>query len=129
MQYGSLINHVCANSTTEFTNEMGKHWHIGMGCTELCWSDRHPFRIVEINVKGGKITSIVVQAMKVEADKSKPAQMGHQNWVISENPNGAKETLKWRRGKRHSGWYAKFPSGWGNKFLIGVAEEYYDWSF
>ena len=129
MEYGSLINHMIGNSTTSFTPEMGKHWHIGLGATKLCWSDRYPYRIVEINVKGGKITSLVVQAMKHEADPTKDNRVGHDNWIVSENPNGEKVILKWRKSK--NGWYSKGADGkgWYDRFAIGFAEYHYDWSF
>lgn len=129
MEYGSLVNHVLGNSATEYTPEMGKHWKIGLGATMLCWSDRYPYRIVEINVKGSKITSLVVQAMKYEADKSKAPRMGHQDWIITEDEHGHKVVLKWRKSK--NGWYAKGQDGkgWCERFLIGHAEYHYDWSF
>lgn len=129
MEYGSLVNHVLGNSATEYTTEMGKHWKIGLGATMLCWSDRYPYRIVEINVKGGKITSLVVQAMSYEADPTKDNRVGHDNWIVKENPNGGKVVLKWRKSK--NGWYAKGQDGkgWCERFLIGHAEYHYDWSF
>ena len=123
MEYGSLINYVLGNAT--FPDP-----EVGMECTMLSWSDRYPFKVVEINrQKNGKIKTVVVQAMKHEADKTKSREMGHQNWIISDDPNGHKMVLKFRNTKRHYGWYSKSESGWGSKFLMGVAEYHYDWSF
>ena len=129
MEYGSLINHVLGNSVTEYTPEMGKHWTIGLGATELCWSDRYPYRIVEINVKGSQIQSLVVQAMSWEADLTKDNRIGHENWIVKENPRGQKVVLKWRKSK--NGWYSKGADGkgWHSRFMIGYAEYHYDWSF
>lgn len=128
-EYGSIINHVLSNSATEYTPEMGKHWRLYLGATMLCWSDRYPYQIVEIHVKGGTITRLVAQAMKYEADPTKDNRIGHENWIISENLNGEKVVLKWRKSK--NGWYAKGRDGrgWGERFLIGHAEYHYDWSF
>jgi len=130
MEYGSIINEIQANHVAEsYGPEMGKHWKIGLGCTELLWSDRNPFRVVEINVLGGKIKSLKVQAMKHEVDPNKPHPMGHQDWIIKEDPNGEIVTLKWRKSR--NGWYSKGydGKGWGNRFAMGHAEYYYDWSF
>ena len=80
-------------------------------------------------MKGHEIKSLVAQAMSYEADPTKDNPMGHENWIVKENPNGEKVVLKWRKSK--NGWYAKGRDGkgWCEKFMIGHAEYHFDWSF
>lgn len=101
---------------------------VGMPCTEICWTDRHPWKVVEVTKnRAGEVTSAVVQSMSVKADESKTPAMGHQDWIITDNPNGRKVTIKFRKSR--NGWFSKFERTWGNCFALGYAEEHYDWSF
>lgn len=129
MEYGSLINHIVGNSFENWDPNDPKLM-TGVWCTELCYSDRHPWSVTEVvRDKNGAVKSMTVQSCHVEADKTKNPVVGHQDWIITRNPNGRKVLLKWRKSK--NGWYAKGcdGKGWGNRFAMGFAEEYYDWSF
>ena len=129
MEYGSLINFVCANQSQK---ELPADLKIGTGCTELCYSDRNPFEIIRIEKnKKGEVTKLVVREMDHKPGP-KHKGIGCNDWILYSNPNGAKTDLLFRKGteKRAAGWYEKIDKGvWGNRFLIGQAEYYYDWSF
>lgn len=128
MEYGSLINYVCANQSQK---ELPEDLKIGTGCTELCWSDRHPYEVVEIKKdKKGEVVELVVRGMSHKPGP-KHNGTGCNDWILSSDPNGAKANLFFRKAtkKRCAGWYEKYENGWGNRFLIGYAEYYYDWSF
>ena len=130
MEYGSLINYVIGDRSKESFTPNDPCIEPGLECTELCYSDRHPWNVTEVvRDKKGIVKSITVQSCSVTADKTKPAAIGHQDWIIRPNPNGRKVILKWRKSK--NGWYSKGydGKGWGSRFAMGYAEEYYDWSF
>ena len=123
MEYGSIINQIAA------TYVQDPEPQVGMGCTELCWSDRNPYEIVGFSHnRAGKIVSIEVRAMAATVDPNADNRIGHQNWVITSNLCGQRKTLKLRKGRK-AGWYEKNGSEWGSKFMLGHAEKYYDWSF
>ena len=123
MQYGSLTNLIAATYVQDSEPK------IGMGCTELAWSDRNPYEIVDIEYnRAGKAVALEVREMAVMADPTKDNRMGHQNWVITSNLVGCRKTLKLRKGRK-AGWYSYRDGEWGSKFMLGHAEHYYDWSF
>jgi len=129
MEYGSLINLVCANQTQK---ELPADLKIGTGCTELCYSDRNPYEVVRIEKnKKGEVTKLVVREMDHKAGPNHKG-VGYNDWILTSNIDGHRCVLKFRKGtkRRAAGWYAKSHDGtWGNRFLIGHAEYYYDWSF
>ena len=88
---------------------------VGMGATELGYSDRNPYTIVEIISKN----KIVVQA----DDAENVGEVCYdQNWKITPNPNGHKKTLI----QTKKGW--KVFKGC-TRFIIGHREKYYDYEF
>lgn len=105
---GSLQNRILERDT-EIIPE------IGMGATELCYTDRYPYTVVEI-IAGNKI--------KVQADSYEPADLNmmSNNWEYSPNPKGKIETLI----KTRKGWKRL---GGCTYFKLGVREYYYDYSF
>lgn len=92
---------------------------VGMGATELCWSDRHPYTIIEISKSGKR--------MKVQADiairTDNNGMSESQEYEYKRDPEGAIRTLyltktgKWRELKGIC------------FFSIGSRSEYYDFSF
>ena len=110
--YGSLTNAI-GNQTRSLKPE------IGMGVTELMYSDRHPFTIVailsdkRIQVKGDIATRIDkhgccdCQEYKYETDENSPAITLFLN--------------KYGRWKR-------LGDAKGSTFLIGEREEFYDFT-
>ena len=129
MEYGSLINLVCANQSQA---ELPSDLKIGTGATELMWSDRNPFEVVAIKKnKKGEVERIIVREMSHEPAPDHMG-VGDNRWILSSDVDGKRYSLFFRKGtkRRAPGWYAKTDSGnWGNRFLIGHAEYYYDWSF
>ena len=129
MEYGSLINLVCANQSQA---ELPADLKVGTGCTELCYSDRNPYEVVRIEKnKKGEITKLTVREMDHKAGPNHKG-VGYNDWILSSNPKGVKVDLLFRKGtkRRAAGWYALYSDNhWGNRFAVGYAEYYYDWSF
>jgi len=113
--YGSFHNLM-------FSNGKYKTPEVGMGATELCWSDRHAYTIVEVvNDK-----TIVVQrddAIRVDNYGMTDAQ----KYEYNQNTNNNKCTVTLRKNGRWvtSGQRAKGGTTW----MIGSREEYYDFTF
>ena len=88
---------------------------VGMGCTQLSWSDRDPYTVVEIISKN---------KIKVRADQAK--NIGNhfydQEWEITRDPEGTIKTLI----NTKKGW--KVLKG-STRFILGVREKYYDYEF
>lgn len=103
---------------------------VGMGVTILYWTDRRAGTIVEVVSEN----EIVFTEDDTVADKSKPCQMGHQNWIHTPQPNGPRMTAKKGRDGR---WYLARKTKTGrlsvNKkclpLAVGYKEHHYDWSF
>ena len=128
MEYGSLINLVCANQSQK---ELPADLKIGTGATELMWSDRNPFEVVAIKKnKKGEVEQLIVRAMDHKPGPNHKG-VGCNDWILTSDMDGERVVLRFRKGtkKRAAGWYAKSDNGWGSRFLIGHAEYYYDWSF
>ena len=111
-QTGSLVNHLL--SRTE-----DRQPQVGDGATELCWSDRHAYTVVE--VKSAK--TIVVQrdtSTRVDTNGMSESQV----YTFARNEFARKATL---RQAKNGGWYEGGMKG--RRFLIGEREEYHDYSF
>ena len=118
MYYGSLQNQVFANCKNTTTPE------VGLGATAIWYSDRSVYTIVEVSKSG---RSIVVQEDDVVADKSKPLGIGHQDWIITPNPNAPRIIVTLRSNGK---WVIKGQGQKnGQRFLIGARDYYYDWTF
>lgn len=105
--YGNLMNRFM-ETKQEIIPE------VGMGATELSWSDRNPYTIIEIISKN---------RIKVQSDNAKHIGEPYtQDWEITPNPNGQIETLI----QTKNGW--KVLKGC-TKFIIGTRQKYYDYSF
>lgn len=94
---------------------------VGMGVTELCYSDRHPYTIIEIiNAK-----KVVVQGDKaVRTDKN--GMSDAQSYEYSANPEGRVLTLTLRTDGH---WRAVGAGKGSNVFMIGRRSAYHDYSF
>jgi len=129
MKYGSLVNLVCANQTQK---ELPADLKIGTGCTELLWSDRNPYEVIGIEKnKKDEVTKLTVRAMDHKPGPNHKG-VGCNDWILSSDPSGKQVNLFFRKKtkKRAAGWYERrLNKDWGNRFLIGQAEYYYDWSF
>ena len=87
---------------------------VGMGATELSYSDRNPYTIIEVISKN----KIIVQ----EDNAKLIGEPYSQEWEITPNPKGKIETLI--QTKR--GW--KILKGC-TRFIIGHREKYFDYEF
>ncbi len=102
--------------------------HIGMGATEICYSDKRAYTIIAKT----KCT-ITVQRDHVERKESfKPefvpggfsvicTNQNVQEWNTQPSPDGIKVTLHRNKGK---GWCHN-----GTTFVMGKREEFYDYNF
>ena len=110
--YGSLVNAI-GNQTKPLKPE------VGMGVTELMYSDRHPYTVVEI---------ISEKRIKVAPDDTKRIDENgcseSQEYEYIQNRNAPRIELflnKWGRWKRKG-------DSEGSTFLIGKREEFYDFT-
>jgi hypothetical protein len=110
--YGSLVNAI-RNQTRSLKPE------VGMGVTELMYSDRHPYTVVEI---------LSDKRIVVQVDDSKRIDRNgfseEQKYEYTRRPDSERIELflnKWGRWKRRG-------DSQGSTFLIGKREEYYDFT-
>ena len=110
--YGSLQNAI-GNQTRSLKPE------VGMGVTELMYSDRHPYTVVEI---------LTPKRIKVRADTTtridKNGASETQEYTYTEDSRAPEITLflnKYGRWKRVG-------DAQGSTYLIGRREEYYDFT-
>ena len=114
MLTGSLVNHLMSNngSTTP---------EVGMGATELSYTDRHAGTVVEVRSP----TTLVFQADKVtRTDTNGMSEC--QSYSYEPNPAGAKVVYTLRRNGK---WVQKGASMNGPALALGVRREYHDFSF
>ena len=110
--YGSMVNAI-GNQTKSLKPE------VGMGVTELMYSDRHPYTVVEvISEKRIKVTADDVKRL----DKNGCSEIQEYEYIPNLNAPRIELFLnKWGRWKRKG-------DAEGSTFLIGRREEYYDFS-
>lgn len=87
MTYGSINNLMMARSATP-TPE------VGMGATELLWSDRHPYTITAISPKGNEF--VVQEDKAVRTDRN--GMSDSQSYEYSPNPDGPKRLVRFCPG-------------------------------
>jgi len=110
--YGSLTNAI-ENQTRSLKPE------VGMGVTELCYSDRHPYTVVKI-LSEKKIQVKPDTAIRI--DKNGASESQEYTYQICEEA----EPITLRLNK-HGGWkQVGNPDGW--TYFIGEREEYYDFT-
>lgn len=92
---------------------------IGMGVTELCWSDRYPYTIIDITKSGKTITIQRDKAIRIDNN----GMSEDQEYVYERDPNGI--IYKARKNK-----YGRWQTiGDKTRLKIGEREKYYDFSF
>jgi hypothetical protein len=110
-RHGSLVNHLMDRSLSPVPV-------VGMGATELMWSDRHPYTIIAVNDE----KHVVVQE---DTSVRVPGSNYHDNkWTITQNPYGATKRLSLRKDRR---W--KLVGHTDPSFLLGSRQKYYDTTF
>jgi hypothetical protein len=108
-QFGSLQNLLAGTPSTVVPE-------VGMGATQICWTDRRAFTVIWVS-KSGKTIRVQEDIVK-RFDFNGVSES--QNYEFARNPDGAIVTLRMTK----KGWAHK-----GQKFIIGVRSEYYDYSF
>lgn len=127
--YGSVQNRLMANSKMPVPK-------VGMGATELLWSDRNAFEVIEVKDK----THCKVRAMKaVRTDSNGISES--QTYKLTSNPDGEVKHLVFRNGRWRARKVEEVYLGdqkWENRltrklesseWLLGKAMEYRDPSF
>ena len=97
---------------------------VGMGASEFVGSDRYPYSVVSIVSP----RECVVRLHGYKADPTKEGGMGHQNWVVADQPSGQPRTVTLRKDGK---WRIKGLRTRRNDsfFLLGRQEVYYCWEF
>lgn len=95
---------------------------VGMGATELCWTDRHAFTIIEV---------LSPKEIRVQQDFAERADANgmseSQEYTYSPDPNGRTQLITLRK---NGAWVTKGKQMQnGTRFKLGVRMEYYDYSF
>jgi hypothetical protein len=109
--YGSINNRI-------MESDRQPDPEVGMGATELCYSDRHAYTVVEVT----NSKTIVVQRDKAtRADQN--GMSDSQEYTYAPDPNGERVTLTLRRDGM---WKSKPGSV---VYGIGYRDEHYDFSF
>lgn len=113
MAFGSFQNSMYSGGFKAYVPKVGD------GATELCWSDRHAYTIVEVRSE----RRVVVQAdIAKRTDKNGMSEC--QTYLFEPNPKAPLVVLtlrkdgRWRRVGDKSG-----------AFLLGKRMEYHDYSF
>jgi len=106
-QPGSLMNQLMGP---------GVKPEVGMGATELCYTDRHAFTIIAVSASGKTITVQRDNATRADSHGMSDCQ----SYTYSADPNGAIYELRLtKKGYAHK----------GTPFTIGCRREHYDYSF
>lgn len=114
--YGSVQNRIMESSA------MPKP-EVGMGATECGYTDRHPYEIIEV----ADDRHIIVRALDYKRTDDN-GMSDCQDYEYSSNPeNHTAKLFLTKKGE----WRERYPSGklGCNRFFIGRAEKYYDYSF
>lgn len=115
MNTNSLVNATMGNSAAAPV--------VGMGATELGWTDRHAYTVTSVS-KNGKVVQ-VQQDTATRTDKNGMSES--QSYDFTPNPEGSKRTVTLRK---NGCWVAKGGSmKGGTRFAIGHRSEYHDYSF
>ena len=94
---------------------------LGMGATEYCWSDRHPWTVIQLI---GKKTIVVQSDEAIRVDNH--GMSDSQDYIYKRNPEGTTRTLTLRK---NGAWIVKGESMRGKAFGLVYRREYYDFSF
>lgn len=81
---GSFINHLMANNATVPV--------VGAGATELLYSDRHAYEVIEVSADGKTVVIEACNAIRTDSN----GMSDQQDYRYE--PNGQKTTLVWRNG-------------------------------
>lgn len=91
---------------------------IGMGVTELCWSDRHAYTIIDMTKSKKTITIQRDKAIRIDTN----GMSENQKYLFEKDEEGA--IYKARKNK-----YGDWKIIGGSKIILGERDEYFDFSF
>lgn len=116
---GSLINHL-------HSTKLNPTPEIGMGATELLWTDRHAGTIVDViaNKKGNVVSVVFQRDLAFKSDKN--GLSDSQTYKYFPDPDGPKTTYTWSKGAQ------KFTQNGKKKsfaLAIDIRDEHYDYTF
>lgn len=107
MKHGSFQNVMIANAK-------GAQPEVGMGVTQVRWTDRYPFTVIKVNTP----RMLTIQADKVVPE---PHPSGYAK-EISQDPDGQVLTIRHHRDDK---WY----DNGGTVYTVGKRAYYYDHGF
>jgi hypothetical protein len=112
----SLMNNIAANSVQPTPA-------VGMGATELCWTDRHAYTITEVSPSGRRITVRRDHAKRTDSRGMSECQ----HYDYSPNPQGSTRVVTLRSNGR---WVTLGESAkGGTAWHLDRRAEYHDYSF
>ena len=82
---GSFFNQLMSNNSTIPV--------VGEGATELHYSDRSPYQVIEVSED---CRTVKIERYDAKWDATKEGGMGHQNWILA--PTGQFRTIVYRNG-------------------------------
>jgi hypothetical protein len=102
---GSFTNYLMGNNSS--LPEVGK------GATLLSYTDRHPAEVLEVSDDKRKC---IIREMDTKASPD-AGGMGHQDWILTANPDAPKQTLVYRNGAwRREIVMVDYEESWYNSF-------------
>lgn len=114
--YGSLQNMVMANANAKIPE-------VGMGATEVLYTDRHAGTIVEVSASGTRL----VWQRDIATRTDERGMTDAQSYTYEPDPTARREIFTLRKNGR---WVSQGSSmKGGRRLVIGVRNEYYDYSF
>ena len=96
---------------------------VGDGATELMWTDRHAYTVVEVQNNGTRLVLQRDTATRTDSNGMSESQ----NYAYARDPQGEKVVVS----RRRNGKFVKVGNDAknGRRFAIGYRREYYDYSF
>jgi hypothetical protein len=118
---GSVHNFMTTNS-----NIIEPQPIVGMGVTQICYSDRRAFTVIATL---GHKEILIQKDRAIRTDKNGPSDW--QNYTFEPNPDGEVVTLVFKTSKKkpNGRWVAKGDSINGVRFILGIRKEHFDYSF
>lgn len=110
MTYGSL-NNLLAGTNPELVPT------VGMGATEVCWTDRHAYTVVRVSPSGKTVWVKKDDVKRVDSNGMSECQ----DYEFTRNDNNPEVMV--RKNKK-----GQWKSG-STKFTLGHRDEYHDFSF
>lgn len=108
---GSLINHV-------YGRTQAPKPEVGMGATELRWTDRRAGTIIKVSPSGKTVTLQYDISRRDDTNGMSESQ----RYTYTPDPEGCTEVFRLNKA-------GSFRNKSGNGLMIGKREEYYDYSF